>query len=106
MDDLYIFIGIIGAFYLTLIIMRLTGAMRKKRCPKCNHKLQRRKKALGDYIIKGIVLNILPFNRYKCIHCSWDGLRWNTERMRKKQMEQKESRRKERYKFLEMENQA
>lgn len=98
MNDLHIFLGLIALFYIVVIVMRLSGAMRKRRCPQCSHKLQRRNKAIGDYFIKGLMLNILPFNRYICTHCSWEGLRWNTKKRREERIKRSDEKREAREK--------
>jgi len=62
--------------------MRLTGILKKKKCPSCEHNLHRVPKTLGDRLFLLMTLNILPFRRYKCLHCGWEGLRWNTARVK------------------------
>jgi len=84
-DLLLILLLFIGAFYLTLLLMRLIGMMRKRTCPSCSGKLSRKERNLFDRILVALTLSILPFRRYRCIHCGWEGLRWSNKKGRSKE---------------------
>src|SRR5687768_11164313 len=79
-DDLMIMLTLVGVLYLVLFIMRLLRFMKKRTCPSCSGKLSRKKRNALDKLIIIVTLSILPFRRYKCIHCGWEGLRWSTKR--------------------------
>lgn len=75
---------IVFSVYATLLLFRLTGILQKNACPECGGKLTRRKRSFNDKIIVGLTLLLLPFRRYKCVHCGWEGLRWKVEKEQKK----------------------
>lgn len=70
--------------YATLLLFRIFGVLRKETCPECGGKLIRRKRTFTDKVTVGLTLLILPFRRYKCVHCGWEGLRWKVEKEQKK----------------------
>lgn len=84
MDDLSIFILLISLYVIILILMRLMGIFKKDRCPKCTGRISRKNKTFGDRMIIGLTLGILPLRRYKCVHCGWAGLRWNTKKRKER----------------------
>lgn len=79
-DDIAVFLTLLGMVYVSLFVMRLLRIKKKRTCPSCSGKLSRKKRNALDKLLVLLVLNILPFKRYKCIHCGWEGLRWNTRK--------------------------
>lgn len=75
-SDLELLGLLLGSILLVIVFLRFLGIMEKSRCPQCDGKLTRKKRETGDYIIITATLGILPFKRYKCIQCGWEGLRW------------------------------
>ena len=75
--------AILGAVYGALFVMRIFRVLKKRTCPACSGKLSRKQRTVFDKIATLFTLNILPFRRYKCIHCGSDGLRWNNSKQRK-----------------------
>lgn len=63
-----------------VILLRLFGIMEKSHCPVCQGRLTRKKRIAGDYITIVATLGVLPFKRYKCVQCGWEGLRWRKQK--------------------------
>ena len=80
MNDFYIALGVIVAFYAFIVSCRIFGIYKKGKCPKCNRNLHRVNRELGDRILILLIFNVLPFRRYHCINCMWTGVRWGEER--------------------------
>ena len=72
----YFFIGL-GVILAIFIVMRSFNILKKRSCPSCTGRLTRKQRTFGDKVVKWSTFNILPFRRYKCVHCGWEGLRWN-----------------------------
>jgi DNA-directed RNA polymerase subunit RPC12/RpoP len=85
MRDLEIFLTGLGVMMVIFILMRLFKVMKKGACPSCTGKLVRKARTMPDKIVKLSTFGILPFRRYKCVHCGWEGLRWNTRVEQKKE---------------------
>lgn len=79
-DDLALLAILLGVIYIALFVMRKLQVLKKRTCPSCSGKLSRKKRNALDKLVVLLTLNILPFKRYKCIHCGWEGLRWNTRK--------------------------
>ena len=47
-------------------------------CPKCSEPLERIRRKKTDYILNYLTFQIFDFKRYKCLNCSWNGVRWET----------------------------
>lgn len=75
--------AVLAAFYFMLFIMRMMGVLKKRKCPSCSGKLTRKPRIIFDKMLALLTLNILPFRRYRCIHCGWEGLRWSGRKQRK-----------------------
>ena len=58
-------------------LMRVFNILKKRSCPSCTGRLTRKQRTFGDKMVKWSTFGILPFRRYKCVHCGWEGLRWN-----------------------------
>lgn len=84
LNDLELAAVLVVSIYLLFVIMRLFGIYKKEDCPECQGRLTRKKRNSGDYMAKILTLAILPFRRYKCIHCGWEGIRWKVEKEIKK----------------------
>lgn len=75
-SDLEILVLLLASGILLLVFLRFFRVMEKNTCPDCESRLTRKKRNTGDYIIIIATLGILPFKRYKCLQCGWEGLRW------------------------------
>jgi len=75
-SDLELLGLLLGSLLLLVVFLRLLRIMEKNHCPKCEGKLIRKKRNAGDYIIITFTFGLLPFKRYKCLQCGWEGLRW------------------------------
>lgn len=84
-NDVELLAVLIATVYGVIVLVRVFGIMRKTECPECGHKVTRKKREAGDYILKMLTLFIIPIRRYKCVHCGWEGLRWNVEKRIKKE---------------------
>lgn len=84
LNDLEFAAIIVVSVYLLFVVMRIFGVYKKDCCPECQGRLTRKKRSAGDHVAKYITLGILPFRRYKCIHCNWEGIRWKVEKEIKK----------------------
>ncbi|MEX2589304.1 MAG: hypothetical protein WD334_03805, partial [Chitinophagales bacterium] len=62
------------------LIFRALGILKKESCPKCTNVLIRKHRSFNDKMLIVMTLYILPFKRYKCRKCGWEGLRWQVER--------------------------
>ena len=82
-DLKYLAIGLVIVFSI-FILMRVFNILRKRSCPSCTGRLTRKQRTIGDKIVKYSTFNILPFRRYKCVHCGWEGLRWNVRKEQRK----------------------
>lgn len=79
-DDFLLLLTLLGFLYVTLFIMRLLRILKKRTCPSCSGKLSRKRRNPFDKLLLLLLLHILPFRRYKCVHCGWEGLRWSTRK--------------------------
>lgn len=79
-DDVMQLLILLGIVYAVMLVMRMLGVGKKRTCPSCSGKLGRKKRSPLDKLLVALTLNILPFRRYKCIHCGWEGLRWSTKK--------------------------
>ena len=75
-SDLELLGLLLGSIFLVIISLRLFKVMEKNDCPQCGGKLTRKKRNAGDHVVIAFTLGLLPFKRYKCIQCGWEGLRW------------------------------
>ncbi len=75
-SDLELLSLLLASGFCIIILLRFFKVMEKSSCPSCAGKLTRKKRNAGDYFIIIITLGILPFKRYKCLQCGWEGLRW------------------------------
>ena len=82
--DLVILLATLVVVYLALLALRLLGVLKRRTCPSCSGKLTRKRRNVPDKFLTALTLNIMPFRRYKCIHCGWEGLRWSTKKHRAK----------------------
>lgn len=80
LNDIELLLLLLVSVYGVVVLFRLFGIFRKEACPQCGGKLNRRPRNTGDYISKALTLSILPFRRYKCIRCGWNGIRWNLDK--------------------------
>src|SRR5688572_9635007 len=83
-NEFIIFCVVLIILYFTLHLMRVLRVFKKRMCPSCSGKLSRKKRTAFDKMLVIVSLNILPFRRYKCIHCGWEGVRWNDTKHRSK----------------------
>lgn len=83
---LYYILTPLLTFYALLLFMRWSGILYKtKYCPRCGNKeLNRIPKAFLDKLVLVITLGILPFIRYECISCLWQGTRWEKPKSQSK----------------------
>ena len=79
---LYISFGLIS-YVIILLISKKLGLWRKIQCegytnccPHCNEPVERIKRNQADYITNYLTFQIFGFKRYKCLHCGWEGRRW------------------------------
>lgn len=79
-DDLIIILLALFASIILLLVFRSFGLLKKGNCPNCNAPLKRKHRTLNDKVLIAITLYILPFKRYKCRRCGWEGLRWEIEK--------------------------
>lgn len=79
-SDFVILILIIGAIYIGIFFIRITGLFKKRNCPSCSGKLNRKQRTPLDKLLAIVTLKILPLRRYRCVRCGWEGLRWNDSR--------------------------
>lgn len=84
LNDLEFAVVLVISVYLLFAVVRLFGIYEKDCCPECQGRLTRKKRNAGDHFAKYMTLGILPFRRYKCIHCGWEGIRWKVEKEIKK----------------------
>ncbi len=70
---------LLGTGLLVLLSLRLFKVMQKANCPQCDGRLTRKKRNAGDYVVTAATLGVLPFKRYKCLQCGWEGLRWRKD---------------------------
>jgi len=75
-SDLELLALLLASAFSVIVLLRIFRVMEKGNCPSCGGKLTRKKRDAGDYFLIGISLGILPFKRYRCIQCGWEGLRW------------------------------
>ena len=75
-SDLELLGLLLASLFAMIISLRLFKVLEKSACPQCGNKLTRKKRVTGDYIVIILTLGVLPFKRYKCIQCGWEGLRW------------------------------
>lgn len=76
--DVAIFAGkqllIIIALYLAVIlIIRVSGYYRLKKCPECGGKLKRSSRGSSERMAESISFGLLPLKRYRCYGCYWEG---------------------------------
>ena len=83
-DDLFFFGCLIIAIYAFVLLIRIIGVYKKGKCPTCSGKLIRTNRLFPDRLKKWLTLGILPFRRYTCVHCGWEGVRWNNKSAHKK----------------------
>ncbi len=76
-DDFDLILFFLIGLYSFLFILRLLKVLKKRTCPSCSGKLSRKQRNPLDKILTALTLNIMPFRRYKCVHCGWEGLRWS-----------------------------
>jgi len=81
-NNLSVVFLVLSIIYLALFILRLLRVMKKRTCPSCQGKLSRKPRNPFDKLVVILTLNILPFRRYKCVHCGWEGLRWSAKKYR------------------------
>ena len=79
-DDLLIILIVLTLSIFLLLFFRAGNILKKTECPNCKGILKRKHRTLNDKILIIITLYILPFKRYKCRRCGWEGLRWNVEK--------------------------
>jgi len=82
--DIIVVLTVLGAIYLTLFVLRWLKVLRKRSCPSCSGKLSRKPRNYFDRILVALTLYIMPFRRYKCVHCGWEGLRWSARKYKTK----------------------
>lgn len=75
-SDLELLSLVLVSCFCIIVLLRFFKVLQKGSCPSCEGKLTRKKRNAGDYFIIFATLGILPFKRYKCIQCGWEGLRW------------------------------
>ena len=83
MDDfLAIAIGIVSYIFI-LVILRKMNIWKKVQCnncnnccPDCKEPLERIRRKRTDYMVNYFTFQIFDFKRYKCIHCAWEGRKW------------------------------
>lgn len=83
-DAEYFGLGV-ALIILIFVLMRMFNILRKTNCPSCTGRLTRKTRTLGDKIVIVSTLGILPFRRYRCVHCGWEGLRWNVRKEQRKE---------------------
>lgn len=74
--DLELLSLVLASAFCIIVLLRFFKVLEKGSCPSCEGKLTRKKRNAGDYFIIIVTLGILPFKRYKCLQCGWEGLRW------------------------------
>ncbi|CAN5169324.1 hypothetical protein BH09BAC1_BH09BAC1_27270 [soil metagenome] len=75
-SDLELLGLLLGSIFMLIVFLRLFKVMEKNDCPRCAGRLTRKNRNTGDYLVIAASLGILPFKRYKCVQCGWEGLRW------------------------------
>jgi uncharacterized protein with PIN domain len=75
-SDLELLALLLVSAFCVIVLLRFFSVMEKGNCPSCDGKLTRKKRDAGDYFVIAATFGILPFKRYKCIQCGWEGLRW------------------------------
>lgn len=80
LNDLELFVLLLISSFSLLVLFRIFGVLRKKNCPQCGGRLHRRPRQFNDHLLKALTLYILPFRRYKCKQCGWEGSRWNLDK--------------------------
>ncbi|GIV34662.1 MAG: hypothetical protein KatS3mg031_2197 [Chitinophagales bacterium] len=79
-EILDILIPLILLMVIFFFILRALKVLKKRVCPACSGKLTRKPRTPLDKLVTAMTFNILPFRRYKCIHCGWEGLRWSNRK--------------------------
>ncbi len=76
-------IGIV-IYTITLFLMKKYNIWKKEEniscnncCPKCDNPLERIKRKKTDHLKNYFTLQIFDFKRFKCLKCSWEGIRWD-----------------------------
>ena len=74
---------IIVSYVLLLFILKRMNVWKKKQCnncnnccPNCQEPLERIKRGKIDRIINYITFQIFDLKKYRCLHCAWEGRRW------------------------------
>lgn len=80
-DDVIVILVVLIASIISLLLFRYFKILKKDGCPNCkNPVLHRKHRTFNDKMLIIMTLYILPFKRYKCRKCGWEGLRWQIER--------------------------
>ena len=82
--DVEVLLLFLVIYIIALFAMRFLKVLKKRICPTCSGKITRRRKNFLDKILVALTFYILPLRRYKCIHCGWEGLRWNARKHKSK----------------------
>jgi hypothetical protein len=75
-SDLGLLALFLASAFCVIVLFRIFRVMEKGTCPSCDGKLTRKKRDSGDFLVIVLTFGILPFKRYKCLQCGWEGLRW------------------------------